>query len=99
MTPRELAALREVWLDAIERQSYMHASIQATLYNAHFDTKGVPWTAEDLMGRGDRAKRQQQRLIDRAQGAKMAGFAIGPVDETGMAEFAKQLAANRKLVN
>ena len=55
-------ALRKVWLEAIERYNYAAASIQATLYNAHFDTKGVPWTAEDLLGRGDRTNRMNKKL-------------------------------------
>jgi hypothetical protein len=49
-------------VDAIERQNYVAASIQATLYNAHFDCKGVPWTAEDLLGKGDRQKRISEAL-------------------------------------
>lgn len=64
-------ALRRVWLDAIERQSYMHASIQATLYNAHFDTKGVPWTPEDLLGRGDRSDRIQESLQSKIATSKI----------------------------
>lgn len=51
-----------MWLESIERQNYAAASIQATLYNAHFDCKGVPWTAEDLLGRGDREKRTKDAL-------------------------------------
>jgi hypothetical protein len=60
-----------VWLAAIERHNYAAASIQATLYNAHFDTKGVPWTAEDLLGRGDREKRTQEALKSKIATSKI----------------------------
>ena len=75
-------ALRQVWLDQIDRQNYIHASIQATLYNAHFDCKGIPWTAEDLLGRGDRAKRQREALEAKIMTAKMMErVGTGPVPE------------------
>ncbi len=68
MTPRELAVLRDVWLDSIERAEYAQAAIQATLLNCNafrYDGEDVPWTAEDLLGRGDRAARKRKRTEDR----------------------------------
>ncbi len=67
LTPREFSALRKVWLDAIERTNYMHASLQATLFNAHFQNDGLPWTAEDLLGAGNRELRQRDRLRDQIE--------------------------------
>lgn len=79
--------------------NYMHASIQATLYNAHFDTRGVPWTAEDLLGRGNRAERQRDRMHDRIESMKLSKLTMGAPDEDEMPDFVKELAANRKRVN
>lgn len=71
----------------------MHASIQATLYNAHFDNKGLPWTAEDLLGRGDREKRQRDRTIERMEvlrmNAKLGAMKPGAVVD-GLPEWAKE---------
>lgn len=64
-------ALRQIWLEDIERADYRNASIIATLYNAHFDAKGVPWTAEDLMGRGNRDQRKHQQMVDKMASLKM----------------------------
>jgi hypothetical protein len=64
-------------LDAIDRQTYAAASIQATLYNAHFDTKGVPWTPEDLLGRGDREQRKQQALESKIFTSRMISDSKG----------------------
>lgn len=76
----------------------MHASIQATLYNAHFDTKGVPWTAEDLLGRGNRDERNKERLNDQLVSRKVS-FMADKGSESELPDWAKELAANRKLVN
>jgi hypothetical protein len=75
----------------------MHAAIQATLYNAHFENHGTPWTAEDLLGRGDREKRKAERFKD-----KMATFRVQQASEQAndeMPEWARQLSFNRKKVN
>lgn len=89
--------MREVWLSGIERMSYMHASIQATLYNAHFDHKGLPWTAEDLLGRGDRKKRKAEQFKDKMTTFRVQKMSEQPGDE--MPEWARQLSMNRKKVN
>lgn len=60
-----------MWLEEIDRQNYMHASIQATLYNAHFKTDGVDYTAEDLLGRGDRQDRQKKSMADKIATARI----------------------------
>lgn len=85
--------MREVWLSGIDRMAYMHASIQATLYNAHFDNKGLPWTAEDLLGRGDREKRQRDRTRERMEvlrmNAKLGAMKPG-ITADGIPEWAKE---------
>ena len=95
MTPREFMALRQVWMEAIERQNYMHASLQATLYNAHFDTKGVPWTAEDLLGRGDRQTRTNQALESKIATSRIVADAKG----ISVPEWALSLGRDKGLVN
>jgi hypothetical protein len=60
MTPREFSALRQVWLDELERQALMNAQVIATLYNAHFDNDGVPYTPDEVLGRGNRQKRMAE---------------------------------------
>lgn len=65
-------ALRKVWLDQIDRQQYIHASIQATLYNTHFDNGSVPWTAEDFLGRGDREHRILKSLSSKVATSRIA---------------------------
>jgi hypothetical protein len=57
MTPREFQALRDVWQGGNDRSAYMNAQIVATLYNAHFVTEDVPWTPEDILGKGNREER------------------------------------------
>lgn len=81
LTPREMAELRQVWLDGIERQNYLHASIQATLYNAHFDHQGTPWTPEDLLGRGNRAERQAKALADKWMASRPDKQLTGSTDD------------------
>lgn len=100
-TPRELAALRAVWLQGIERTQYMHASIQATLYNAHFDTGGVPFTADDLLGRGDRQKRKSLALLDKIEAMRLnASLARQrPGDTEGLPDWALEIRKNKGLVN
>lgn len=67
MTPREFHALRAVWVEEQEAERYRHAELMALLMNAHWDNKGVPWNAADLMGKGDRQKRQVQHAKDKIQ--------------------------------
>ena len=81
LTPREFSALRQVWLDGIERQNYLHASIQATLYNAHFDSDGTPWTPEDLLGKGNRAERKSKALADKWMALRPDKQMAGEVDD------------------
>ena len=73
----------------------MHAAIQATLYNAHFDHKGIPWTAEDMMGKGNREKRKAQQLEDRMATIRIQQSILTATDDD-MPDAFKQLAANRK---
>ncbi len=67
LTPREFWALRQVWREGIERQSYSFAALQATLYNAHFETDGLPYTPEDMMGTGNRALRKRDMMRDQIE--------------------------------
>jgi len=76
----------------------MHASIQATLYNAHFDNKGLPWTAEDMMGKGNREKRKADQFQDRMATFRIQRAVDKPGDEE-LPEWARQLSVNRKKVN
>lgn len=97
-TPRELWALREVWDAQNERDRYNLAQIQATLYNAHFKTDGVPWTAEDLLGKTDRMERLRE---DRAAKFKATQVnrklsAMKPGQTEGVPEWALQIERNRK---
>lgn len=39
---------------------------QAQFHNAHFNSAGTPWIAEDFMGGGNREQRIQMRLRDEA---------------------------------
>jgi hypothetical protein len=76
----------------------MHASIQATLYNAHFQTDGLPWTAEDLLGKGDRQKRKSQQVADRMTSFRIQQAVMTP-DEGNIPEWARELSFNKKKVN
>lgn len=73
----------------------MHASILSTLYNAHFDTGGTPWTPDDLMGRGDRGKRQKQRLADRMEVARLNRMGATD-DDADLPDFYLELKRNRE---
>jgi hypothetical protein len=88
--------LRAVWLDGIERQNYMHASLQATLYNAHFETGGVPFTAEDLLGRGDRQARIKAARADKLHLFHFSRMASQSRAEAEIPEFVAELARNSK---
>lgn len=56
----EFSALRRVFDSKIRRW----AIEQATLHNAHFQTDGIPWTADDFLGRSDREARKAQKAKD-----------------------------------
>jgi len=88
--------LRAIWLDGIERQNYMHASLQATLYNAHFETGGVPFTAEDLLGKGNRRARIAEKQRDRLATFKFSGMVQRSSMADTIPEFVAELAANSK---
>ena len=88
--------MRAVWLDGIERQNYMHASLQATLYNAHFETGGVPFTAEDLLGKGDRQARVREKQRDKLALFKFTRMAQQSSMEDTIPEFVAELARNSK---
>lgn len=99
MTPREYYALRDVWMEAVDRPGYQAASIQATLMNAHFDHKGVPWTADDVLGRGDRAERRREQFRDKLGTLKSkirSALGGGAGKRTELPEFFLTLAKNRK---
>jgi hypothetical protein len=72
----------------------MHAQLLATLYNAHFETKGVPWTAEHILGKADRktAKEQSVRDLLATRRVTMAAFAKGELPT-----WVKELESNRKV--
>ena len=41
------------------------------MWNAHFETGGVPYTADDMLGKGDRDARKRQHLMDQATTVKV----------------------------
>ena len=100
-TPREVAALRKVWMSSIERAQYMTAAIQATLYNAHFDTGGVPFTAEDLMGTGDRTERKAAAAKGKIESMLMLAEMSQqkPGDTSGLPDWATDLGKAKGLIN
>lgn len=59
LTPCEFHALRRQWIAHRDHGNWQLATIQATLYNAHFrgrfDAEFLP---DDFLGKGDRAERQ-----------------------------------------
>lgn len=59
---QEINALKSVYDQSIWRWAHQ----QAALYNANtrFDMQGVPWSAEDFLGRGDRASRVAKVIQD-----------------------------------
>jgi len=77
----------------------MHASIQATLYNAHFETREVPFSAEDLLGRGDRAARLKAHRADKLGLLKYSRMVSSQRMSDEMPEFVAELARNSKAVN
>jgi hypothetical protein len=74
----------------------MHASIQATLYNAHFETHGVPYIAEDLLGKGDRAERLKAHKQGKLALFRFSSLVTGQKMNDEMPEFIAELAANSK---
>jgi hypothetical protein len=75
----------------------MHASLLATLYNAHFDTKGTPWTADDLIGKTDRQRRINETLMSRISARVAAKNAEDTGNEDMLPEVVRELAKNRKV--
>lgn len=63
LTEEEYDALREVQEEPARRW----AIEMATLHNAHFDTQGAAWMADDFLGRGDRAQRLRGAARNRAE--------------------------------
>lgn len=59
---QEINALKSVYDQSIWRWAHQ----QAALYNANtrFDMQGVPWSAEDFLGKGDRASRVAKIIQD-----------------------------------
>lgn len=87
-------------MDRAEREDRRSASVQATLMNAHFDHKGVPWTAEDVMGKTDRRERIKQQMRDKAVTMRSrikAALSGGPGGggDGELPEMFRTLAANR----
>ena len=71
----------------------MHASLQATLWNAHFDTGGVPWSADDFVGKGDREDRKRAKLAD-----KMATTRIkAKASQSGPPDWVLEIEENQRV--
>jgi hypothetical protein len=77
----------------------MHAAIQATLYNAHFETNGVPFSAEDLLGKGDRAARLKAHRDGKLALFRYSNLVTAARAEEEMPEFIAELARNSKAMN
>lgn len=92
-TPRELSALRGVWLDQSDREEYRHASLIATLYNAHFSQEGIPWTADDLLGKTDRKLRKREVMADKMATRRIM---IRASQNGPLPDWVTELEANRK---
>ncbi len=76
----------------------MIAGLQATLHNAHFDSKGIPWTAEDMMGKGNREQRKAQQLEDRMISIRIQRKIMTATDDD-LPQWAKDLTVNKQKVN
>ena len=82
LTPREYVALRDIWSEGIERQQWAVAWIISNLWNMMADTEGVPFTAADALGKGDRKERlaeayrkkwQAERILAKTRAALQDG--------------------------
>lgn len=76
----------------------MFADLKATLFNAHFETKGEPWTADDFTGKSNREQRKRERMKDRLSAFRMSGFGKKiDLDSGQLPEWAKRLGESRKV--
>jgi hypothetical protein len=84
-------------MDEWERERTMHAEMLAALWNGPFATDGVIWTADDLLGKTDRAERIAQQKRDKAFSDKLiARSKNAPVDPF-FSEITKNRADARKV--
>lgn len=79
----------------------MHAEIIATLYNAHFVTDGVPWTAEDFLGKSTREERiKKQKFHGLSECVAMMRMGSGvDADAVPDPDWLRDLKKNKGLVN
>lgn len=88
MTAAEINALTEIQQAPVKRW----AIDLAAFYNGHFVTEGVPWVADDFLGRGNRAQRMMQRQRDNLDMAReqmrMARIVPGAPPPAGTPEWA-----------
>jgi hypothetical protein len=88
-----LSALYDVWLEGVDRFRYAHASIQATLHNAHFETDKVPWFVDDFLGIGNREERMRERKREKAMAFKFSAVMTSDLDL--MPEFMSHLVSSK----
>jgi hypothetical protein len=101
LTPREYAALRDIWKEGLDRERAMHAEIIATMFNVGYLTDGVPWTAEDFLGkstREDRIKQQKFHGLKERIAMMRTGSGVD-ADAVDDPEWLKDLKINKGLVN
>ena len=66
--------------ESVDRLRHAHAAIQATLYNAHFETHKVPWVPGDFLGTEDRESRLRNHVRERAMAFKFSGVMTNNLD-------------------
>lgn len=91
----------EVWNGARERERGAQAEMLATLYNAHFETKGVPFEAGDFINPGSRKDRILQTKAERMKSRVSAFKAALPGADPGesVPQFFLDLHERRKAQN
>lgn len=67
--------------------------------NAHFVNDGVPWTAEDLLGRGDRKKRMDDNMRSKIMTSRIiAASKDGAIPEWAL-EIERERGGKKPRVN
>lgn len=81
----------------------MHAQMIATLYNLNCDVKGVPYTAADILGKGDREERMafqlQQEMRDRMDTRRMMSLSDPGAGRLEAPEWLLGVIAESKMVH
>lgn len=73
----------------------MHASILATLYNAHFQNDGIPFTPEQVLGKESRAEAVKEARNQRLRTLRFSHMVTSQQKDI-LPEAVLELEANRK---